>query len=81
VGGFRVGTPLAISVGGGVRWVPGGRYALRLDVVDHLYRIKYPEAYARPASGGAAVIGQREARSNWLHNAALTLGLTYRFVR
>jgi hypothetical protein len=94
VGDFGIGTRFVFSYGTGVRWVPGGRYQVRLDIGDRLYAVKYPESYYVPAPDGSLV---REPscpadatsntdsrcrpakRSAWLHNGMLTLGISYLF--
>lgn len=94
VGDFAVGTRFVFSFGTGLRWVPGGRYQVRLDFGDKLYSVKYPESYFTPAPDKSLI---REPtcpagitirtdprcrpakRSAWLHNGMLTLGLSYLF--
>jgi hypothetical protein len=80
VGGYKFGTSFAFLFGGGVRWVPGGRFALRFDVTDHLYEIDYPDAYLLPLNGNVAVVSGT-GRGSWQHNAAITLGASYQFFR
>jgi hypothetical protein len=81
VGGFAFGTRFALTLGGGVRWVPGGRFQLRADVTDNLYRIAYPESYYQPASDKTAILPASQSRALWTHNPALTLGVSYLFWR
>ena len=96
VGDFGIGTRFVLSYGAGVRWVPGGRYALRLDFGDRLYSVKYPESYFTPAPDKSLI---REPscpegvtdntsgncrpakRSAWLHNGLLTVGISWLFGR
>lgn len=81
-GGFRLGTPFALSFGGGLKWVSRGRLAVRADVADHLFQVRYPNNYFQPPASGVAPILAPTAKQNvWTHNAALTLGLSYRFGR
>ncbi|MEK7402124.1 MAG: hypothetical protein AABZ80_07140 [Gemmatimonadota bacterium] len=94
VGDFAVGTRFVISFGAGIRWVPGGRYQLRLDFGDRLYSVKYPESYFIAAPDGSMIREPRcpadatsntdtrcrpAKRSAWLHNGMLTIGLSYLF--
>jgi hypothetical protein len=81
IGGFSFGTRFALTLGAGVRWVPGGRFQLRLDVTDHLYRIHYPDSYYEPPSGGTAIVGPRQPTKFWTHNPSITLGVSYLFWR
>lgn len=94
VGDFSIGTRFVFSYGTGVRWVSGGRYQLRLDVSDRVYSLKYPESYFTPAPDKSLVREpscpadattntdprcRPAKRSAWLHNGALTIGLSYLF--
>jgi hypothetical protein len=81
IGGFNFGTTLALVLGGGVRIVPGGGASFRIDVVDRMYKIGYPETYYRPASDGTSIVELGTPRSRWTHNPALTLGVSYPIAR
>ncbi len=76
VGGFSFGTRFALTLGAGVRYVPGGRFQLRVDLTDNLYRIAYPDSYY-----GAAIVEPDQPKAIWTHNAALALGVSYLFGR
>jgi hypothetical protein len=80
-GGYKFGTSFAFLVGGGVRWVPGGRFQLRADLTDHLYQIQYPDAYLLSTNGNPAVVSASQGKSSWQHNAAITVGASYMFFR
>ena len=79
IGDFRFGTPFALSLGAGVRYVRDGPFQLRLDLVDYLYQIRYPSSYFI-STGGAAPV-RRGSQSAWTHNKALTVGASYQFFR
>lgn len=82
VGGYRLGTPFAITLGAGVRWTSGGRWQARADVTDYLYQVRYPPLYFQaPASGVDPVLPATARQNVWKHNAALTLGVSYLFFR
>lgn len=82
VGGFRLGTPFAITLGAGVRWTSGGNWQVRADVTDYLYQVKYPPLYFQaPAPNVDPVLPPNSKQSVWKHNAALTLGVSYLFFR
>ena len=82
VGNYRFGTPFAVSVGAGVRWVPGGNLQLRVDLTDHLYQVKYTASYySAPKGGGDPVLAPSEKQNAWKHNASLTVGGSYLFFR
>ena len=78
IGGYKFGTPFALNVGAGVRFVPGGRFQLRVDVADHLYQIRYPSSYYQSSSPTVdPVLPARQKQNIWKHNAALTIGVSY----
>jgi hypothetical protein len=79
VGGFRIGTPFAISLGGGVRWVPSGPYQVRLDVLSYWYEIRYPSTYFTATPPNSPV--RTGSQSVWTRNLAFTLGASYQFFR
>jgi outer membrane protein with beta-barrel domain len=81
VGGFSFGTRFALTLGAGVRYVPGGRFQLRADVTDNLYRISYPDSYYRTASDQTAILKADQAKALWTHNPSITLGVSYLFWR
>ncbi len=82
VGGYRFGTPFALTLGGGIRVVPGGRLQFRADITDHLYQVRYPGTYyTPPATGVPAVLSPTAKQNVWKHNAALTVGFSYLFSR
>lgn len=82
VGGFKFGTRFAFDWGAGLRYVPGGRWALRADVTNRLYTISYPSSYyTAPSGGGTPVLNSSQAKSSWTNHAAFTLGLAYVFGR
>jgi hypothetical protein len=77
------GTTFALSLGSGIRYVPGGRFnrwEVRGDVTDYLFAIKYPGSYIS-TSATPSVLKPNASTSSWRHNAGLTLGLTYRYLR
>jgi hypothetical protein len=78
---YTFGTPFAFSFGGGLRYVPGGRFQLRADWGDYMYQIKYPPAYFITPTTGPAAAGPNQGRSFWKSNRALTLGASLLFFR
>ncbi|MEO8562572.1 MAG: outer membrane beta-barrel protein [bacterium] len=79
--GYKFGTPFAFHFGGGLKFVPGGRFQLRADVTERLFKQSYPDSYARLASDNTAVIDDRTPRTFYTHHTALTVGVSYRFAR
>lgn len=78
---YRFGTPFAITAGAGLRYVPGGRFAMRAGLDSYLYRLEYPATYYAAASDGTAVVDARQSTTFWKNNVALTLGASYLFFR
>lgn len=78
---FRFGTPFAINLGAGLRYVPGGRFGMRLGVDSYLYKLQYPTAYYATSPDGTAVLGPRQSTNFWKNNVALTIGASYLFFR
>jgi hypothetical protein len=83
VGGYKFGTAFAFSFGGGVRWVPGGRFQMRADFADYLYQLQYPQSYTigNSSAGVPPVLKASQGRGSWQHNLALTIGASYLFFR
>jgi hypothetical protein len=81
VGGFSFGTRFALTLGAGIRYVPGGRFQLRADITDNLYRISYPDSYYRTASDGTTILQASQPQARWTHNPSITLGVSYLFWR
>lgn len=79
--GFSFGTPFAFTFGGGLKFVPGGRLQLRMDVTDRVFKLSYPDSYYRNASDNTSVLDESTARSFYTHHAALTVGVSYLFGR
>ncbi len=78
---YTFGTPFAFSLGGGLRYVPGGRFQLRVDWNDYLYQLKYPAEYYINTTGTGPAAPPAQARSFWKNNGALTLGASILFFR
>ena len=82
VGGFKLGTPFALQLGGGIRWVPGSRLQVRADVVDHLYQVRYPNSYFQaPSTNVDPIRDPRDKQNVWTNNAALTVGISWLYGR
>jgi hypothetical protein len=81
VGEFAFGTRFALSWGAAVRWVPGGRFQLRADFMNHLYSIRYPQTYYTPTDDGTSVFTNQQNQTAWLNNPSISLGISYLFSR
>lgn len=77
---YTFGTPFAFTYGGGLRWVPGGRFQLTADWNNYLYQLKYPAAYYLAPTGGTPAASNQQ-RSFWKNNRALTVGASLLFFR
>jgi hypothetical protein len=80
-GGYRFGTAFAFTFGGGLRYVPGGRFQLRADLSDHFYQLNYPDSYFAPAADSSRLLPADQPKAFWKHNAAITIGASYLFFR
>ena len=78
--GYKFGTPFAITFGGGLKFVPGGRLQLRADVGERLFKQKYPDSFYANASDNTALLTNSK-RSFWTHHSLLTLGVSFLFDR
>ncbi|MDP9177604.1 MAG: hypothetical protein M3O61_07995 [Gemmatimonadota bacterium] len=78
---YRLGTTFAISVAGGLRFVPGGRLQIRADVGTYMYQIKYPSQYYVLTSDNTSVLDADQAKNFWKRNGAFTLGVSYLLFR
>jgi hypothetical protein len=78
---YTFGTPFAFTFGGGLKFVPGGRFQLTVDWNNYLYQLKYPTAYYVTPTGGTAAVVGNQARSFWKNNRALTAGASLLFFR
>jgi hypothetical protein len=79
--GYKFGTPFAFHFGGGLKFVPGGRFQLRADVTERLFKQTYPDSYFVPASDNTAVLKDPTPRKFYTHHTALTVGVSYLFAR
>ena len=80
-GGFNLGTRFALNYGAGLRIVPSGRLAFRIDASRYAYQIRYPDRYFQPAIDSTQVLPTARSKSKWLNNAAVTVGASYQFFR
>jgi len=79
--GFAFGTRFAFVYGGGVKYVPGGRFQLRVDVTDRVFKQNYTDPYYRLATDNTAVLPATTERKFYTHHTALTVGVSYLFSR
>ena len=79
--GYAFGTAFAFIYGAGLKFVPGGRFQLRADVTDRVFKQNYPDAYFRLAADNTAVVPVTTSRSFYTHHTALTIGVSYLFAR
>ena len=76
---YRFGVPFTFTYGAAMKWVPGRNWQMRLDWVNYLYRIHYPESYYLRTGTDDPVRLPNEPNSLWRRNVAFQLGLA-RFV-
>lgn len=81
-GGFDFGTAFAFAYGAGVRLVPPrSRWSGRVDLGNHMYQISYPDRYFAPGLDSTQVLPSGSSKSKWLNNSAVTVGVSYQFMR
>ena len=78
---YKFGTPFAFQFGGGLKFVPGGRFQLRADISERVFRQTYADAYFLNASDNTAVLKDPTPRKFYTHHTALTVGVSYLFAR
>lgn len=78
---FRVGTPLLLSFGPSLRYVPGGNWSWRLDVTDQYFRVRYPESYFLKTGADSTFLPPDGKRTLWQHNWSTTLGASIALFR
>jgi hypothetical protein len=82
VGGYKFGTPFALTMGTGLRYTRGNRIELRADFTDYVYQIRYPSQYFRPNDGQPPILNPlRTDEKDWKHNLNFALAITYHFAR
>ena len=79
--GYKFGTPFAFHFGGGLKFVPGGRFQMRADLTERLFKETYPDSYFRLASDNTAVLKDPTPRKFYTHHTQLTVGVSYLFAR
>lgn len=79
--GYAFGTPFAFHFGAGMKVNPGGRWQLRADVTERLFKQTYPDTYYRLGSDNTAVLTEQTPRKSYTHRTALTVGVSYLFAR
>jgi hypothetical protein len=77
IGGYRFGTVIALTYGGGIRWVPPGRLSIRLNVDNYMYEHSYPKLYHTITGDGTSVIPITHSLVAWRNNGMYTLGFSY----
>jgi hypothetical protein len=80
-GGFKFGSPFALSMDAGVRWIASRKLQLRADMTNRFFQVGYPNAYFVPPDGGAPLVDIHSPQRDWTRTAGFTVGLAYLFVR
>ena len=76
---FQFGTPFALSMGAGLRFVPGGHFQVRVDLNDYFYQIHYPGAYYINSADNTPFAAGDVPHSFWKGNPTLTIGVSRLF--
>jgi hypothetical protein len=77
VGGYQFGTKFAINFGGGIRFVPPGRWSLHINADAYIYQVKYPSSYHSVAIDGSQVIPSSQSLSAYRTNGMFVIGISY----
>jgi hypothetical protein len=78
--GYTFGTPFAFTFGGGLKFVTVGRFQLRTDVTERLYKQKYPDSFYQASSDRTSLL-TTESRSFWANQTLWTVGASLLFDR
>jgi len=78
--GYSFGTPFAFTFGGGLKFVSRGRFQMRADATERLYKQKYPDSFYKNSLDGTALL-TTQARSFWSNQTLLTVGASLLFDR
>ena len=78
--GYKFGTPFAITFGGGLKFVTG-RFQLRADYGERLFKQRYPDSYYTTASDNTAELTTGTKNAFWTHHSLFTVGLSLLFDR
>ena len=81
VGKFRFGSPITVNFGAALKWVPGGKWQVRADWSNYLYKINYPDEYFLRVGTDDPVLPANASRSVWRKNVAFQIGLSYLYHR
>ena len=76
VGGFRFGTPITLTYGVALKYIPRRGPNMRLEWSNYLYRIHYPESYYLKSGEAPVVLTTDVKKDLWRRNNAWTFGLT-----
>lgn len=77
VGRYRFGTALAVTYGGGIRWIPTGRLSLRINADSYLFQHDYPKSYRTVTIDGTSVLPLTHSLISWRANGLFTFGASY----
>ena len=76
---FQFGTPFALSLGAGLRYVPGGHFQVRVDLNNYLYQTHYPGAYYINSADNTPFAASETPHSFWKGNPTLSIGVSRLF--
>jgi hypothetical protein len=80
VSGYTFGTPFAFTFGGGLKFVSRGRFQMRADATERLYKQKYPDSFYRTTLDGTSLL-TTQSRTFWSNQTLLTVGASLLFDR
>jgi hypothetical protein len=79
--GYSFGSPFLMTFGAGIKWTPRGRWNVRADWSNYLYRLHYPDSYYIKSGPADPVLTEDVKADFWRRNNVYSLGITYLFFR
>lgn len=77
IGGYQFGTKFTINFGGGIRFVPPGKWSFHINADAYIYQVKYPTSYHTIAIDGTQVIPSSQALTAYRTNGMFVFGISY----
>jgi hypothetical protein len=75
--GFSFGSPFMMTFGAGFKYTPRGRWNVRVDWSNYLYRLHYPNSYYIKSGPADPVLTEDVKPDFWRRNNVYTIGITY----
>ena len=73
----RSGPSSRVNFGGGIRFVPPGKWSFHINADAYIYQVKYPTSYHTVAINGSQVIPSSESLTAYRTNGMFVFGISY----